>query len=222
SAGFAFMLNSITEIDGLFGRQASGLLSQEGDRVGQDLVAAIELNAIARVGQDLDHKAFELDEFFLGHFFIDAQVPEKAITTLTRGFPLSSVSSCTWTRIITSGFFARAFAHSCSIISNFSLSVSICCINIPLSLPKIQSICLAVSSESGHDRRMIAIAFLFVRLLYDCFKSRLADRECAGKSQPVRSFTYPRSLGILEIRHAPATFLLARWLKAPWYRRARF
>src|SRR5262249_54088046 len=33
---------------------------------------------------DLDHKAFELDEFFLGHFFIDAQVPEKAITTLTR------------------------------------------------------------------------------------------------------------------------------------------
>jgi hypothetical protein len=170
------MLNSITEIDwkGLFGRQASGLLSQEGDRIGQDLVAGIELNAIARVGQDLDHKAFELDEFFLGHFFIDAQVPEKAITTLTRGFPLSSVSSCTWTRIITSGFFARAFAHSCSIISNFSVSVRICCINIPLSLPKIQSICLAVSSESEHDRRMIAIAFLFVRLLYDCFKSRLA------------------------------------------------
>jgi hypothetical protein len=41
-------------------------------------------------------------------------------------------------------------------------------------LPKIQSICLAVSSESEHDRRMIAIAFLFVRLLYGCFKSRLA------------------------------------------------
>jgi len=34
-------------------------------------------------------------------------------------------------------------------------------------------------------------------------------RECAGKSEPVRSFTYPRSLGILEKRHAPATFLLA-------------
>src|SRR5215831_1668689 len=120
------MLNSITEIDrkGLFGRQASGLLSQEGDRVGQDLVAGIELNAIARVGQDLDHRAFELDEFFLG-FFYHAHVSEKAITTLTRGFPLSSVSSCTWTRIITSGFFARAFAHSCSIISNFSVSVSI-------------------------------------------------------------------------------------------------
>ena len=33
-------------------------------------------------------------------------------------------------------------------------------------------------------------------------------RECAGKSEPVRSFTYPRSLGILEIRHAPAGFLL--------------
>src|SRR5215470_20274929 len=44
----------------------------------------------------------------------------------------------------------------------------------PLSLPKLQSICLAVSSESEHDRRMIAIAFLFVRLRYDCFKSRLA------------------------------------------------
>src|SRR5262249_12235021 len=117
-------------------------------------------------------KAFELDEFFLGHFFIDAQVPEKAITTLTRGFPLSSVSSCTWTRIITSGFFARAFAHSCSIISNFSVSVCLCCINIPLSLPKIQASCLAVSSESEHDRRMIAIAFLFVRLLYDCLSSR--------------------------------------------------
>src|SRR5260370_39047313 len=86
--------NSITEIDrkGLFGRQASGLLSQEGDRVGQDLVAGIELNAIARVGQDLDHKAFELDEFFLGHFSIDAQVPEKAITTFTRAFPLSSAT----------------------------------------------------------------------------------------------------------------------------------
>src|SRR5262249_27135433 len=162
------MLNSITEIDreGLFGRQASGLLSQEGGRVGQGLVAGLELEAVGRGGEDVDHQGFELDEFFLGHFFIDAQVPEKAITTLTRGFPLSSVSSCTWTRIITSGFFARAFAHSCSIISNLSVSVSICCINILLSLPKIQSICLAVSSESEHDRRMIAIAFLFVRLLY--------------------------------------------------------
>src|SRR5262249_17198399 len=28
--------------------------------------------------------------------------------------------------------------------------------------------------------------------------------------------------GILEIRHAPTTFLLARWLRAPWYRRACF
>src|SRR5262249_38887931 len=37
-------------------------------RVGHDLVAGIELNAIARVGQDLDHKAFELDEFLFGHF----------------------------------------------------------------------------------------------------------------------------------------------------------
>src|SRR5262245_53378915 len=60
--------NSITEIDRkVFGRQASGLLSQEGDRIGQDLVAGIELNAITPVGQDLDHKAFEMDEFFRGH-----------------------------------------------------------------------------------------------------------------------------------------------------------
>src|SRR5215475_12642945 len=125
------MLNSITEIDrkGLFGRQASGAPISGGRPCRPGPRSRLELNAIARVGQDLDHKAFELDEFFLGHFFIDAQVPEKAITTLTRGFPLSSVSSCTWTRIMTSGFFARAFAHSCSIISNFSVSVSICCIN---------------------------------------------------------------------------------------------
>src|SRR5215475_10356754 len=124
------MLNSITEIDrkGLFGRQASGAPISGGRPCRPGPRSRLELNAIARVGQDLDHKAFELDEFFLGHFFIDAQVPEKAITTLTRGFPLS----------------------------------------------KIQSICLAVSSESEHDRRMIAIAFLFVRLLGDCFKLRLA------------------------------------------------
>src|SRR5215470_19818352 len=49
----------------------------------------------------------------------------------------------------------------------------------PLSLPKIQSICLAVSSESEHDRRMIAIAFFFVRLLYDCFK--VATGGCKPK-----------------------------------------
>ena len=41
-----------------------------------------------------------------------------------------------------------------------------------LSLPKILSTRLAVSSESEHDRRMIAIAFLFVCVLCDCFKSR--------------------------------------------------
>src|SRR6516225_2631274 len=37
-------------------------------RVGHDLVPGIEVNAIARIRQNLDHKAFELDEFFLGHF----------------------------------------------------------------------------------------------------------------------------------------------------------
>src|SRR5215813_374678 len=35
-------------------------------RVSHDFVASVELNAIARVGQDLDDEAFELDEFFLG------------------------------------------------------------------------------------------------------------------------------------------------------------
>jgi hypothetical protein len=48
----------------------------------------------------------------------------KAITVLTLGFPFSSVSACTLTRITTLGFFARAFAHSRSIISVFSTSVS--------------------------------------------------------------------------------------------------
>jgi hypothetical protein len=33
------------------------------------------------------------------------------------------------------------------------------------------SIWLAVGSESEHDRGMVAIAFLFVRMLNDCFKS---------------------------------------------------
>ena len=49
---------------------------------------------------------------------------QNAITTLTLGFPPSSVSSCTATCITTLGFFARAFAHSRSIISAFSTSVS--------------------------------------------------------------------------------------------------
>jgi hypothetical protein len=43
---------------------------------------------------------------------------------------------------------------------------------VGLSLPKTPSSRLAVSSESEHDRRMIAIAFLFVCVLCDCFKSR--------------------------------------------------
>src|SRR5947209_4308859 len=49
---------------------------------------------------------------------------QNAITTLTLGFPPSSVSSCTVTRTTTLGLFARAFAHSRSIISAFSTSVS--------------------------------------------------------------------------------------------------
>jgi hypothetical protein len=41
-----------------------------------------------------------------------------------------------------------------------------------LSLPKTPSIWLAVSDESEHDCRMIAIGLLFVRMLCDCFKPR--------------------------------------------------
>jgi ABC transporter substrate binding protein len=55
---------------------------------------------------------------------------QNAMTTLTLGFPPSSVSSCTVTRTMTLGFFARAFAHSRSIISAFSTSVSRRCMNI--------------------------------------------------------------------------------------------
>ena len=55
---------------------------------------------------------------------------QNAITTLILGFPPSSLSSCTVTRITTLGFFARAFAHSRSIISAFSTSVSRRCMNI--------------------------------------------------------------------------------------------
>jgi hypothetical protein len=39
-------------------------------------------------------------------------------------------------------------------------------------LLKTLSISLAVIDESEHDRRMIAIGLLFVRMLCDCFKSR--------------------------------------------------
>jgi hypothetical protein len=41
-----------------------------------------------------------------------------------------------------------------------------------LSLPKTPSVGVATVSESEHDCRMIAIAFLFVRALCDRFKSR--------------------------------------------------
>src|SRR5437899_1218200 len=51
------------------------------------------------------------------------------------------------TRIMTSEFFARAFAHSCSIISNFSVSVSIRFINIVLFLSE------DISGRSGGAAR---------------------------------------------------------------------
>jgi hypothetical protein len=41
-----------------------------------------------------------------------------------------------------------------------------------LSVPKTPSIGFAIAGESEHDYWMFAIAFLFVRVLCDCFKSR--------------------------------------------------
>jgi len=41
-----------------------------------------------------------------------------------------------------------------------------------LSVPKTPSIGFAIAGESEHDCWMFAIAFLFVRVLCDCFKSR--------------------------------------------------
>jgi hypothetical protein len=55
---------------------------------------------------------------------------QNAITIWTSGLPFSSVSSRTFTRITTLGFFARAFAHSRSMISHFSTSVSIRCMTL--------------------------------------------------------------------------------------------
>jgi hypothetical protein len=41
-----------------------------------------------------------------------------------------------------------------------------------LSVPKTPSIGFAIASESEHDCRVIATAFLFVGVLCHCFKSR--------------------------------------------------
>jgi hypothetical protein len=41
-----------------------------------------------------------------------------------------------------------------------------------VSVPKTPSIGFAIANESEHDYWMFAIAFLFVRVLCDCFKSR--------------------------------------------------
>src|ERR1039458_9286630 len=41
-----------------------------------------------------------------------------------------------------------------------------------LSVPKTPPIGFAIAGESEHDCWMFAIAFLFVRVLCDCFKSR--------------------------------------------------
>jgi hypothetical protein len=41
-----------------------------------------------------------------------------------------------------------------------------------LSVPKTLSVGFAIAGESEHDCLMFAIAFLFVRVLCDCLKSR--------------------------------------------------
>ena len=41
-----------------------------------------------------------------------------------------------------------------------------------VSVPKTPSVGFAIAGESEHDCWMFAIAFLFVRVLCDCFKSR--------------------------------------------------
>src|ERR1017187_4181464 len=43
---------------------------------------------------------------------------------------------------------------------------------VDLSVPKTPSIGLAIAGESEHDCWMFAFAFLFVRVLCDCFKSQ--------------------------------------------------
>jgi hypothetical protein len=49
---------------------ASALVSIRDARLSAPGDVASITRAIARIRQDLDHKAFELDEFFLGHFFV--------------------------------------------------------------------------------------------------------------------------------------------------------
>jgi hypothetical protein len=72
---------------------------------------------------------------------------QNAITTLTLGFPPSSVSSCTVTRITTLGFFARAFVHSRSIISAFSTSVS----RRRMNILRDKSPCSRRAAEQGDE-----------------------------------------------------------------------
>jgi len=49
----------------------------------------------------------------------------------------------------------------------------VCAESAFLSVPKTPSIWFTISGESEHDCWMFAIAFLFVRVLCDCFKSCL-------------------------------------------------
>ena len=46
------------------------------------------------------------------------------------------------------------------------------CKKIAFSVPNTPSVGIAIPSESEYDRWMFAIAFSFVRVLYDYFKSR--------------------------------------------------
>jgi hypothetical protein len=86
-----------------------------------------------------------------------------------------------------------------------------------VSLPKTASARLAVSSESEHDRRMIAIASLFVGFLCDCFRSR---RRLETEILVLR-----HQLNVLQQRVAPSWMpsrpYVLKWLlslRGAWFR----
>ncbi len=71
---------------------------------------------------------------------------------------------------------ARSFARYCRAISKYLHGdcSRLCNLSIGFKLlvPKTPSIGFAIAGKSEHDCWMFAIAFLFVRVLCDCFKSR--------------------------------------------------
>src|SRR5450756_2181035 len=70
-----------------------------------------------------------------------------------------------------------------------------------VSVPKTPSIGFANPGESEHDCRMFAIAFLFVRVLCDCFKSR---RRLESEILVLR-----HQLNVLQLRTPRQSILLS-------------